>query len=107
MPTVTYRGETIECEEGAVLRDVLREAGLTPHNGRADFLNCRGLATCGTCAVVVDCDDGAVSDRNRRENARLSVPPHELRDGLRLACQTEVYGDVTVEKGDGFWGQRL
>lgn len=106
MPTVSYEGERIECEEGAILRDVLKEAGLTPHNGRADRLNCHGLATCGTCAVVVDRDD-AVSDRNRRENARLSVPPHELRDGLRLACQTAVYDDITVEKGDGFWGQKL
>lgn len=105
MPTVTYRGSRVECEEGAVLRDVLTEAGLTPHNGAADRLNCRGNATCGTCAVAVAGDADAVSEPTRRERLRLSVPPHDPDGGLRLACQTRVYGDITVEKGDGFWGQ--
>jgi ferredoxin len=102
MPTVAFRGREIECEEGAVLRDVLRDAGVSPHNGRADLLNCRGLGSCGTCAVAVD---GDVSERSRREDARLAVPPHDPESGLRLACQTRVEGDVTVEKYPGFWGQ--
>jgi len=33
MPTVSFRGETVKCDEGAILRDVLREADLTPDNG--------------------------------------------------------------------------
>jgi ferredoxin len=102
MPTVTVRGHDIECAEGALLREVLRDADLSPHNGRADVLNCRGHGSCGTCAVAVD---GAVSDPTRRERTRLSVPPHDPDDGLRLACQTRVEGDVTVEKYPGFWGQ--
>lgn len=106
MPTITYDGSEIECEEGQILRNALKSAGLSPHNGSADLLNCRGHATCGTCAVVVDGDEGAVSERNASEQRRLSMPPHELAENLRLACQTEVYDDVTVEKGDGFWGQR-
>lgn len=107
MPTITYDDAEIECEEGAILRDALKEAGTTPHNGRADLLNCRGLATCGTCAVVVEGEDGAVSERNGKERRRLSTPPHDLEEDLRLACQTEVYDDITVTKGDGFWGQHL
>lgn len=106
MPTITYEGSEIECDEGEILRDALKDAGLTPHNGTADLLNCRGLATCGTCAVAIE-DDDAVSEMNEKEKRRLSFPPHELEDGLRLACQTEVYDDVTVEKGDGFWGQDI
>jgi ferredoxin len=102
MPIVTVRGRDIECVEGALLREVLRDADLSPHNGRADVLNCRGHGSCGTCAVAVD---GAVSDPTRRERIRLSVPPHDADDGLRLACQTRVEGDVTVEKYPGFWGQ--
>jgi ferredoxin len=105
MPTVTYQGTELECEAGEILRDVLKDAGLTPHNGSADLLNCRGRATCGTCAVAVTGDDDAVSERNAKERRRLSFPPHDIEDGLRLACQTEVYGDITVEKGEGFWGQ--
>jgi len=106
MPTITYEGAEIECDDGAILRDALKEAGMTPHNGSADLLNCRGHSTCGTCAVVVEGDD-AVSERNENERRRLSMPPHELEDNLRLACQTEVYGNVTVKKGDGFWGQHV
>ena len=102
MPVVRFRGEEIECERGDLLREVLREAGVSPHNGGADRLNCRGLGSCGTCAVAVE---GAVADRSRRERLRLTVPPHDADDGLRLACQTRVLGDVTVEKHPGFWGQ--
>ncbi|MFB6173065.1 MAG: 2Fe-2S iron-sulfur cluster-binding protein [Halobacteriales archaeon] len=104
MPTVRFRGHEIDCEEGAVLRDVLLAAGETPHNGRADALNCRGHGTCGTCAVAVE---GAVSDMGARERHRLSVPPHDPDAGLRLACRATVEGDVTVRKHPGFWGQHV
>lgn len=102
MPTVTVGDRTIDCEEGAILRDVLQRAGESPHNGRATLLNCRGHGSCGTCAVEVA---GAVSDPTRRERTRLSVPPHDPESGLRLACQVRVEGDVTVRKYPGFWGQ--
>jgi ferredoxin len=104
MPTVRFRGQTFDCAHGAVLRDVLRGGGETLHNGASGSLNCRGLGSCGTCAVDVT---GAVSDRTRRERLRLRVPPHDPESGLRLACQTRVLGDVTVEKHDGFWGQHV
>lgn len=102
MPIVTFRGREIECEPGAILREVLLEADRSPHNGRANLFNCRGHGSCGTCAVAVT---GAVSERTRRETARLSVPPHDPETDLRLACQTRVKGDVTVEKYPGVWGQ--
>jgi ferredoxin len=102
MPTVNFRGREIDCETGDVLRDVLLDAGLSPHNGAADRLNCRGHGTCGTCAVEVA---GAVSDMSSGERRRLSFPPHDVEDGLRLSCQTTVLGDVTVTKHGGFWGQ--
>jgi ferredoxin len=102
MPTVTFDGREIDCEEGAILRDVLLEAGLSPHNGRSTLLNCRGHGTCGTCAVEID---GSTSELTSREKRRLSVPPHDPDAGLRLSCQTEVRGDLTVEKHGGFWGQ--
>jgi len=104
MPTVEFRGEEVECDEGAVLRDVLLEAGLTPHNGRADLLNCHGRGTCGTCAVAVEGDVSETTDGERR---RLSLPPHDVERGLRLACQTRVEGDVSVTKHGGFFGQHL
>jgi len=102
MPTVTFRGREIECEPDAILRDVLLDAGVSPHNGRANTLNCGGHGTCGTCAVEVE---GAVSGTSARERRRLAFPPHDPEDGLRLSCRTTVLGDVTVRKHGGFWGQ--
>ena len=104
MPTVRFRDREIECDEGEILRDVLLDAGETPHNGRSSLANCRGLGTCGTCAVEVD---GEVSEPTSREQRRLSFPPHDPDAGLRLACQTRVQGDLTVTKHDGFWGQKV
>jgi ferredoxin len=109
MPTVRFNGRTIECEEGARLRDVLLEAGETPHNDRARFVNCRGFGTCGTCAVEIV--SGEVEPRNRRELWRLDFPPHESSgpdersSDLRLACQVRVNDDLVVRKYPGFWGQ--
>ena len=102
MMTIEFRDREIDCKRGAVLRDVLLDAGLSPHNGRADALNCRGHGTCGTCAVDVE---GPVSETNERERRRLAFPPHDLDSGLRLACQVRVEGDLAVEKHAGFWGQ--
>ncbi|ESS03040.1 MAG: ferredoxin [uncultured archaeon A07HR67] len=104
MPTVYYQGEEIECEEGAILRDVLNEAGLSVYNGKSAQLNCRGNGSCGTCAVQVD---GDVSEPATKETARLWFPPHHPSHDIRLACQTRVEGDVEVTKGDGFWGQHI
>ena len=100
MPTVTFRGEDIDCEEGAILRDVLLDAGLSPHNGPT-AVSCHGLGTCGTCAVAIE---GDVDDPNSRERWRLDFPPHDADSGLRLACQVRVTDDLTVEKRPGFWG---
>lgn len=104
MPTVRFRGEEIPCEEGALLRDVLLDAGLSVHNGPRT-VSCHGFGTCGTCAVRVD---GPVEPAapEGREAWRLDFPPHDAGDGRRLACQVRVHGDVTVEKDGGFWGQQ-
>ncbi|NEO88547.1 MAG: (2Fe-2S)-binding protein [Spirulina sp. SIO3F2] len=102
MPTVTAQGQTVSCAVGSNLRQILLQHGIPVHNGNATLINCRGLGTCGTCAVQVS---GAVSEANWRDRARRSLPPHNPEQGRRLACQTRVLGDVTVKKFDGFWGQ--
>jgi hypothetical protein len=58
----------------------------------------------GTCAVEVD---GPVLPKewNAQESLRLRLPPHSGRQGLRLACQIAVQGDLVVRKRDGGWGQ--
>jgi len=104
MPTVEFRGRRIDCEEGAALRRVLLDAGLSPHNGVTGRLNCRGHGSCGTCAVQVD---GETDEPGRLERLRLGTPPHHPNHDLRLACQTEVRGDLVVRKYPGKWGQHL
>ena len=102
MPTVRFANQTLVCPPGANLRRLLLCHGLSPHNGRARLFNCRGLGTCGTCAVGVE---GAVSEPTAVERWRLSVPPHRPAAGLRLACQCRVEGDLVLSKYPGFWGQ--
>ncbi|MBT8494449.1 MAG: (2Fe-2S)-binding protein [Deltaproteobacteria bacterium] len=102
MAKIQFDGQVIECEAGQVVRKVLLKAGLNPHNGRARWFNCKGMGTCGTCAVEID---GPVSAPTRRERARLQFAPHRLESGLRLACQCRVQGDLSIVKHPGFWGQ--
>ena len=87
---VTYRGREARCRRGATLRTALLRAGLSPHNDAANVINCRGLGTCGTCAVEVTPRDAASpSSWTTMEAARLRFPPHASPGNrrLRLACQ--------------------
>lgn len=112
--TVTWKTSdddiVFEVLDGELLRTAaLRRGVASPHNGRANLINCRGLGTCGTCAVALE----ATTDRhlpplNAVESVRLAVPPGHGADNtgrLRLACQIPVRGDVTLRKFNGFWGQ--
>eukprot|EP00959_Pyramimonas_sp_CCMP1952_P417611 8749481-Pyramimonas_sp.AAC.1 len=51
--TVKYRGKSIEVRKGARLRTALLKNGATPHNEGAVYINCRGIGSCGTCAVEI------------------------------------------------------
>jgi ferredoxin len=103
LPTVHFAGKAVECLAGSNLRMVLLRARLPLYHSVARALHCRGFGTCGTCAVRVE---GAVSAPTAAEQRRLALPPHDLEAGLRLACQVNVLGDVTVTKYQGFFGQR-
>ena len=103
MPTVRFDDKTIECPEGANLRVVLLRARLPLYTRVARAVHCRGHGTCGTCAVRVV---GPVSEPTPAERRRLRLPPHDPESGLRLACQCNVLGDITVTKYEGLFGQR-
>ena len=102
MPTVTVQGKTFTCSQNANLRKVLLKHEITLHNGKSKIINCRGIGSCGTCAVEII---GEVASPNWKDKARRSLPPHNLAQNRRLACQTKVIGDIKVIKYDGFWGQ--
>ena len=103
MPTIRFDDEKIECPMGANLRVVLLRARLPLYTRVARAVHCRGHGTCGTCAVHVE---GPVSEPTPAELRRLRLPPHRPDSGLRLACQCNVLGDLTVTKGAGLWGQK-
>jgi ferredoxin len=102
MPKVQVAGQVLECDRGANLRQVLLDNRINLYNGNAKLINCHGIGSCGTCAVEIE---GEVSAPNWRDRTRRSLPPHSPAKNLRLACQTQVLGDVKLTKYDGFWGQ--
>lgn len=104
MLNIYFNGSCISAKKGSNLRSVLIKNGFTPHNGTSAMLNCRGLGTCGTCAVQVI---GQVSEFTPIEKVRLGFAPHKPENKLRLACQCKVLGNVTVIKHGGFWGQMV
>lgn len=102
MPVIDYHGTKIVCEKGANLRRVLIEHDLHPHNGNSKFFNCCGIGSCGTCAVKIY---GSQPPLTGMEKMRLNLPPHHFDNGMRLSCQVKVTHDISVVKGEGFWGQ--
>lgn len=101
---------TFDVYSGETLRTAaLRRNVVSPHNGRANLINCRGLGTCGTCAVEITPKENIEPrERNQMEQLRFNFPPHSFHNNtkLRLACQIQVRGDIEVTKRTGFWGQR-
>ncbi|KAG7361362.1 ferredoxin [Nitzschia inconspicua] len=95
--------------DGETLRTAaLRRGVVSPHNGRAQVINCRGLGTCGTCAVELRKGTVHPVERQIKEELRLSLLPHggvNQPESLRLACQIQVHSDLEVIKRSGFWGQ--
>ncbi|MHB9037276.1 MAG: ASKHA domain-containing protein [Armatimonadota bacterium] len=59
--------------------------------GRAVEMPCGGMGSCGKCRVTVS---GAVGEPDSTERRRLT--DDELASGVRLACRTQVVGEVSV-----------
>lgn len=103
MPSVHFADARVECLPDSNLRMVLLRARLPLYHSVAAALNCRGSAVCGTCAVRVE---GETSPPTPAELRRLRLFPHRPEDGLRLACQVSVLGDLRVTKAPGLFGRR-
>lgn len=79
-------GRRIPCEAGGTLLDAAQRAGIGLN------ATCGGEGSCGRCIVRVM--TGKASAPNLVEEAELGV--ERTRLGWRLACQTEVQGDLSV-----------
>jgi ferredoxin len=114
MPKVMFVKEKkeIEVPEGANLRLEARKAGIEIYRPLDRYLNCWGHGLCGTCRVLVKKGMENLSPKGRLERFKLatmlSAIGHE--DEMRLACQTAVQGDCSIEtqpplnvSGENFW----
>lgn len=101
MPTVTFYNErrSFEAEAGTNLREFMLKVNVTPYRGLDALTNCRGNNFCGTCAVEIVDGKGATA-RGQDEEATLVgnlAIARVVEKNVRLACQTNITGDMTVK----------
>ena len=101
MPTITFTSEKkeIQVPAGANLRTEALRAGVQLYPGVHRVLNCHGLGQCGSCRVLITKGMENTSRKGLMESARLAVSLAYIgnEQTMRLACQTKVNGDITVE----------
>jgi len=81
-------GKHVEIDSGTTILEAAQEAGV----GISAI--CGGAGSCGACRVRLD-DQGHVSKPNETETEVLDSD--DLASGIRLACQTEIYGPTRVD----------
>jgi ferredoxin len=117
MPLVKFIKENkeIDVPHGANLRQEAMKAGINVHQGVNGFgatinkiLNCHGIGQCGTCRVLITKGMENTSPMGVVEKFRFYNPvPDPLpcmafignENTMRLACRTQVLGDIEVETG--------
>lgn len=118
MPIVKFVKEKkeIEVPQGAWLRAEAVKAGINLNcgiNGIGEsinkYANCLGFGMCGTCRVLITKGMENTNPMTKREKLKFKFPfPDPIpccltylgnEDKMRLACMTQVLGDVEVESG--------
>jgi len=66
--------------------------GVDIYRFRGKLINCGGYGQCGTCVVEIVEGMENLSPKTEFENRKLKKKP----DNYRLACQTIVNGEVSV-----------
>ncbi|MCA9245753.1 MAG: (2Fe-2S)-binding protein [Planctomycetales bacterium] len=125
MPVIKFVKEKKEVDvpRGANLRDAAIKAGINLHQGLNGlgasvnkFVNCHGFGQCGTCRVNIVKGMENTNPMGTVEKLRFRCPvPTPVTPGgvdpipcmafigheatMRLACKTQVNGDIEVETG--------
>ena len=84
-------GSKIRVVKGRTLLDLAREAGVAIES------ICNSAGKCGKCRIVVRAGSASLSEMNDSE--RRLLDDHDVRGGMRLACQVKVTtpGNIVVE----------
>jgi ferredoxin len=113
MPIVNFVNEKkqVEVPEGANLRQEALKAGIKLYNGlngygakANELLNCHGFGLCGTCRVFITKGIEHARPMGAVEKFTFKYNPVSLahfayignEDKMRLACRTQVMGDMDV-----------
>jgi ferredoxin len=88
----------IQVPDGSNLRREALRAGVALYPGINKVVNCHGLGTCGSSRVLVTKGMDHTSPMGFLEKTRLGMSMAYIgnEDKMRLACQTEVNGDIEV-----------
>jgi ferredoxin len=101
MPTIKFISEKkeIQVPEGANLRTEAKRAGVQVYQGPERLFNCHGFGLCGACRVKIVKGMENVSRRGFIERMTMAKSMSYIgnEDTMRLACQTQVRGDIEVE----------
>jgi ferredoxin len=89
----------IQVPAGSNLRREAMAAGVGLYPGVNKVLNCHGLGHCGSCRVLVTRGMENTSPMGFMERLRLRFSMAYIgnESTMRLACQTQVNGDVEVQ----------
>jgi ferredoxin len=101
MPVINFVTEKkqIEVPAGTNLRRAALDAGVELYPHVHKLMNCRGLAQCASCRVLVTKGIENASPMGFFEKLRLKCSMAYIghEDQMRLACQTSVNGDLDVQ----------
>uniref|UniRef100_A0A7S4I299 PDZ domain-containing protein n=1 Tax=Prymnesium polylepis TaxID=72548 RepID=A0A7S4I299_9EUKA len=93
-PILTVKGgPSGDVARGSSLRLTLLDADVELYKGMKKLTNCGGAGQCNLCMVEVLEGMENLSPPTAVEQTRLKKKP----EGYRMACQTLINGDVTVE----------
>ncbi|MEM7769034.1 MAG: 2Fe-2S iron-sulfur cluster-binding protein [Cyanobacteria bacterium P01_E01_bin.6] len=95
MATIKFvdEGKEVIAADGANLRFKALENGVDLYTFSGKMMNCGGYGQCGTCIVEVVEGMQNLSEPTEVEKTKLRKRP----DSYRLACQTLVHGEVTIQ----------
>lgn len=98
MPTITYVRENVKVDvpAGDNVRYAALEHDVPVYCGIWKYANCHGNGLCGTDRVVVT-PSSNTSQLTFSERFWLRGDIKKKNPNMRLACQTQVFGDVNVD----------